>query len=149
MPISVYPYKKFRFKVEIDEMEAFSCAEVSGTDASIDVIEYREGDFNILTPIKLPGLVKYSNITFKWGMIDSVEMHDWLTTISDGTSETPRRTVTITLLNETGSPASSWQLTNAWPCKYTGPDFNASASDVAFESIELAHEGMRRISVAG
>ncbi|MEG2143848.1 MAG: phage tail protein [Oscillospiraceae bacterium] len=33
---------------------------------------------------------------------------------------------------------------NAWPCKYTAPDFNATSSEIAFESVELAFEEMKR-----
>lgn len=53
-----YPHGKFRYKVEIDGLAAGGFSEVSGFDASIDVIEYREGDMTATTPIKLPGLKK-------------------------------------------------------------------------------------------
>ena len=33
-----------------------------------------------------------------------------------------------------------WVLTNAWVTKYSGPDLNASASEVAVETVELAYE---------
>ena len=31
---------------------------------------------------------------------------------------------------------------NAWPVKIEGPSLNASANEVAIESLELAHEGL-------
>jgi phage tail-like protein len=33
-----------------------------------------------------------------------------------------------------------WVLTNAWVTKYTAPDLNASQSEVAIETVELAYE---------
>ena len=39
-----YPFKKYNYKVEIDGITEASFSEVSGFDASIDVIEYRTGD---------------------------------------------------------------------------------------------------------
>ena len=33
-----------------------------------------------------------------------------------------------------------WVLSNAWVTKYTAPDLNATASEVAIESVELAYE---------
>ena len=60
--------------------------------------------------------------------------------------EVQRKTLTLTLLNDTQAPAASWQIINAWPTKYTAPDFNATASEIAIESIEIAHEGMTRVS---
>lgn len=138
-----YPYAKFRYTVEIDGIEAGGFSEVSGFDASIDVIEYREGDM-IDTPLKLPGLKKYGNITLKQGVTDSMVIYEWLNSGVEG--EVERKTVTITLLDATGAATASWQVINAWPTKYTAPDFNASSSEVAIETLEIAHEGMTRVS---
>ncbi len=141
MAESKHPYRNFRFRVEVDGLEAGNFSEVTGFDASIDVIEYREGT-DVITPRKLPGLIKYGNITLKWGAADTMVLYDWLIDISEGTVE--RKTITITHIDEAGDDAASWQLINAWPMKYTAPDFNALGSEVAFESIELAHEGLTR-----
>ena len=138
-----YPHRKFNYKVEIDGLEAGGFSEVTGFDASIDVIEYREGDMT-QTPLKIPGLKKYGNITLKQGLVDSMVLYEWMTAGLEGDLE--RKTLTITLLDIAGSPAASWQIINAWPVKYTAPDFNATSSEVAIESLEIAHEGMTRVS---
>ena len=138
-----YPHGKFNYKVEIDGLEAGGFSEVTGFDASIDVIEYREGDMT-QTPLKIPGLKKYGNITLKQGLVDSMVLYEWMTAALEGDVE--RKTLTITLLDIAGSPAASWQIINAWPVKYTAPDFNATSSEVAIESLEIAHEGMTRVS---
>ena len=138
-----YPHGKFNYKVEIDGLEAGGFSEVTGFDASIDVIEYREGDMT-QTPLKIPGLKKYGNITLKQGLVDSMVLYEWMKAGLEGDVE--RKTLTITLLDIAGSPAASWQIINAWPVKYTAPDFNATSSEVAIESLEIAHEGMTRVS---
>ena len=137
------PYGKFRYKVEIDGLEAGGFSEASGFDPSIDVIEYREGDM-VQTPMKLPGLKKYGNITLKQGVADSMVMYEWMIAGVEG--EVERKTITITILDETETATASWQVINAWPAKYTAPDFNATASEVAIETLEIAHEGMTRVS---
>ena len=137
------PYGKFRYKVEIDGLEAGGFSEAPGFDASIDVIEYREGDM-VQTPLKLPGLKKYGNITLKQGVADSMVMYEWMIAGVEG--EVERKTITITILDETETATASWQVINAWPAKYTAPDFNATSSEVAIESLEIAHEGMTRVS---
>ena len=48
-----YPHTRFRYKVEIEGLDAGGFSEVTGFDASIDVIEYREGD-KVTTPQKIP-----------------------------------------------------------------------------------------------
>ena len=136
------PYRNFRFRLEIDGLDAGSFSEVSGFDATIDVVEYRAGDDPAITPTKLPGLIKYGNITLKWGSSETMVLYDWLIDITEGTIE--KKTVTLTALDEEGSPAASWRCINAWPVKYTAPDFNGTSSEVAIETIELAHEGMTR-----
>jgi phage tail-like protein len=36
----------------------------------------------------------------------------------------------------------TWKLANAWPTKITGTDLKSDASEVAVETLELAHEGL-------
>lgn len=141
--MAAYPYGRFRYKVEIDGLEAGGFSEVTGFDASTDVREYREGDM-VQTPMKIPGLKKYGNITLKKGLADSGALYDWM--IAGVNGDVKRKTITITLLNATEAAVASWRAINAWPVKYTGPDFNAISSEVAVESLEIAHEGMTRES---
>ena len=76
------------------------------------------------------------------GLSETMVLYDWLIDITEGTIE--KKTVTLTALDEEGSPAASWRCINAWPVKYTAPDFNGTSSEVAIETIELAHEGLTR-----
>ena len=138
-----YPHGRFRYKVEIDGLEAGGFSEVTGIDASVDVMEYREGDM-VQTPMKIPGLKKYGNITLKQGLADSMVLYECIAEGVNGAVQ--RKTITITLLDEEETPAASWQVINAWPTKYTAPDFNATSSEVAIETLEIAHEGMTRVS---
>ncbi|UFJ38956.1 phage tail protein [Brevibacillus humidisoli] len=135
------PYRKFRFRVEVDGIQQAGFSEVSGFDASIDVVEYREGNEPI-TPRKLPGLAKYGNVTLKWGVTDSMDMYNWMQECIQG--KVQRKTITIIAINEEGSDVATWQVREAWPAKYTAPDFNGTASEVAIELLEMAHEGMTR-----
>ena len=141
--MATYPYGKFRYTVEIDGITAGGFSEVTGFDASIDVMEYREGDM-VQTPMKIPGLKKYGNITLKKGLADSIALYEWLD--KGVTGEVERKTITVTLLDATENAVASWRVINAWPVKYTGPDFNAPSSEVAVETLEVAHEGMTRES---
>ncbi len=33
-----------------------------------------------------------------------------------------------------------WNFSRAWPCKYTGPRFNAANNEIAMESVEFCVE---------
>ncbi|MFT5846156.1 phage tail protein [Psychroserpens sp.] len=51
-----------------------------------------------------------------------------------------RRTITIRLLDESGSVAMQWQVNNAWPTKITSTDLKSDGNEVAVDTIEIAHE---------
>lgn len=144
-----YPFKKYNYKVEIKGITEASFSEVSGFDASIDVIEYREGDEGVNYSRKMNGLTKFGNVTLKWGMTSSVSFYEWVMDVSSGKAlgEDRNKDITITLFDDDGETALAvWNLYNAWPSKYTAPDFNASSSEIAFESVEIVYENMERES---
>lgn len=145
MALEQYPFKNYRFKVEIEGVMVAGFNEVTGFDATIDVIEYREGDAPLNTPRKQPGLVKYSNITFKRGVIDETEFFTWIEEVYSG--NLTRKTIVVNLHDDSDAIVASWQIVNAWPAKYTGPDLNGMGAEVAVESIEFAHEGLSRLAV--
>ncbi|MGG1513800.1 phage tail protein [Paenibacillus oryzisoli] len=135
------PYRNFRFRVEVEGIQQAGFSDVSGFDASLAVIEYREGNETI-TARKLPGLAKYGNISLKWGVTDSMDMYNWLSESIQG--KISRKTVTIIAINEEGADVATWQVIEAWPTKYSAPSFKGTGNEVAIESLELAHEGMTR-----
>lgn len=137
------PYSNFNFMVELDGINRGYFHEVSGLDSSIDVIEHREGGQNI-TPGKYPGQVKYSNVTLKWGMAEDTELYDWHRRWIDGDPAAERKSGSIVLLDRQGQEKARWNFFNAWPTKWTGPGFNAEGNDIAIETLELAHEGVKR-----
>ena len=149
-----YPLTKMNFVVSIGEGGGNSAAfsEVTRIDASVDVIEFRQGNSHSLAPVKIQGLVKHGNISLKVGYIRSSEFKQWIIDCdSERRKEPPRKDVSIelidigegapeTLVDSVDSAGVVWVLTNAWVTKYSGPDLNASASEVAVETVELAYE---------
>ena len=68
------------------------------------------------------------------------EFWDWFNQIKMNTIE--RVPVTISLLDEAGSPTMVWTLANAWPTRITATDLRSDGNEVAVETIEIAHEGI-------
>jgi phage tail-like protein len=54
-----------------------------------------------------------------------------------------RSSITINLLDESNSVAMTWTLTNAFPSKITVTDMKSDANEVAVETMELTHEGLK------
>ena len=56
-----YPLTKMNFVVTVDSISGFAAfSEVTGVDATVDVIEFRQGNAGSLAPVKIPGLVTVS-----------------------------------------------------------------------------------------
>jgi phage tail-like protein len=137
-----WPLPKFYFTVDIDDVGTdLPFHEVSGLDIDTQVVEYRAGNSNHFSTVRMPGIAKSGNVTLKKGIFakDS-KFFDWLAKIERNTIK--RATVTIKLLDESGAPTMVWTLANAWPTKITSSDLNAEGNEVAVESIEVAHEGL-------
>jgi phage tail-like protein len=134
------PYPGHNFRVEIDGIAVASFAEVTGLESETAVIEYRTGDSKTSSPLKLPGLTKYANLVLRRGMTGDLALWQWRKAIVDGNVD--RRNGQIVLLDESRADVMRWRFRNGWPCKWVGPTLDAQASEVAIETLEIAHEGL-------
>jgi len=137
------PYKNFRFLVEIDGITQAGFREVTIPDTAQDPIEYREGN-EAITVRKLPGLIKYGNVTLKWGITDSLDLYNWRKDVEDGKIKDARKNMAVVVLNDEANSVTRWEFSQAWPTRYDAPDLNATGNEIAIETLEIAHEGMKR-----
>jgi len=117
--------------------------EVTGLDASLITEDYLEGGVNTYTH-KFPTRIAYGNITLKRGITLSEDLWNWHYSFVQGKGK--RRDGMIFLQNELKIPVKTWIFKRALPLKWVGPAFNASASAIAIESLELTHEGVDLLS---
>jgi len=134
------PYGAFNFVVEIDGLTVAGFSECSGLSAETSVIEYREGSDRGGVR-KMPGLTKYANIVLRHGMTVSRELWQWHQAVASGSPS--RRSGKITLLDEARTPVASFRFVEGWVARYEGPALKASGNEVAIETIEIAHEGLK------
>ena len=133
------PLPVFHFSVDWGGTK-FAFSEVTGLNIEAQVIEYRDGLSPEYSMAKMPGLVKYGNITLKRGVVQGDnEFYDWYNQIKLNKPE--RRDVIISLLNENHEPVMTWKVKGAWPTKITSPDLKANGNEVAIEQMEIAHNG--------
>ena len=137
------PYQNFRFLVEIDGITQAGFREVTIPDTAQDPIEYREGN-EAITVRKLPGLIKYGNVTLKWGITDSLDLYNWRKDVEDGKIKDARKNMAVVVLDDEANPVTRWEFSQAWPTRYDAPDLNATGNEIAIETLEIAHEGMKR-----
>jgi len=133
------PFNNYRFIVQIDGINA-GFSEVIGLETESKPIEYREGGDHIVR--KLIGLPRYGNVTLKRGVTVTNELQKWHRNILNGQND--RRNGSISLLDESGGPAVTWKIFNAWPTKWEGPDLNARGNEVAIETLVLCIDRLER-----
>src|SRR5512132_1704807 len=129
--------------ITFDGMPTGYFRSVSGLSMEIDVVEFREGGENGAVH-KIPGRVKYPNIVLKQGFIGASELQKWAFRIAAGQFEHKNGTIVISDLQQ--HVVATYTITNAWPAKWEGPDFDATKNELAIETIEIAHEGLRQIT---
>ena len=117
------PFRGYKFKVEVGGITRAGFREASGLDSAQDPVEYRA-------------------ISLKRGVTNDAELWAWRKKSIDGTVE--RKNGSIVLYDDTGKEKARWNFADGWPTKWTGPTFNATGNEVAIETLEIAHEGIKK-----
>jgi len=129
-----------------------SFSEVSGLEISMDVEEYSAGGFNEAV-LRFPGRTKQTNLVFKRGVLakrdpmDSSDLWTWVEAYLDGHGV--RKDGIIVLHDGAGKPTLTWSFRRGLPLRWSGPSLHAQRGEVAMESIEVAHEGLRLVRSGG
>lgn len=159
----VYPWTNMSFLVTVDTISATAAfSEASGMDASVEAIEFRQGNSGSFSPIKVPGLVKHGEVTLRYGYTESNAFRDWarICTSDRRGQKMPRHDVKIELLNTTegigkdntitkGVSSNQYILRNAWISRYTAPEMNALQSEIAIEVVEISFERLELPGAGG
>jgi phage tail-like protein len=141
-----YPVPRFHFQVDWGGAK-ISFTEVTGLVMEREKIEYRHSDSKDFNKIAMPGLVKNNNITMKRGKFEGdFDYNAWLEDVANERVE-GRRDVIVRLLNEKHVPVAAWSAVRCFPVKITAPDLKSDANEIAVESIEVAHEGLKLMKV--
>jgi phage tail-like protein len=135
------------FLFEVDGETIGHFMEVSGLSAEVTVENVEEGGENGFTH-RLPGRMTWPNITLKRGVTQSDNLLTWFNKSSGEQFASSNNTLTrssaaITLLGPNNARLRSWNFIDAFPVKWTGPEFAASSTNAATESLEIAHHGFR------
>ncbi len=134
------PHLGLRFWIQIDNVEIAGFSDCSGFSIETETFEYAEGGLNTHTH-KLPVRTKYTNITLKRGLDPGQDLHRWYMQTLDG--NTKRRNISIIVYGpKPNERVRQWDLMDAYPVKWVGPDLKTDAGAVAIETLEFAHNGI-------
>ena len=83
----------------------------------------------------------FATVILRRALGRSTELYEWRRRIAAGDDD--RRPVTIHQLSApAGAIVNSWRLDRAWPCRWSGPSFDAVTSGIAYEELELAFDDL-------
>ena len=137
------PFLGFHFVVEVEGLVVGGFSEVDGLQIEIEVQEYREGGLNEYMHRRAGPTKHPANLVLKKGLTDVKTLWNWYWDVVQGKVE--RKNISVLLLDEDGNELVRWNFEQACPVKWTGPQFRASANEVAVESVELVHHGFTRV----
>jgi len=136
------PGVAFRFKVELDGLLIADFSEVSGLEAETEVKVVREGGVNDYEHHFIT-IRKYPPLVLKRGFTNTTQLWDWYEENAAGRLQ--RKNGSIILLDASGQESCRWSFLESYPVKWVGPQLRASASEVAIESLEIVHRGIKVI----
>jgi len=139
MPEKPEAYASCRFYVMFGNEPQGVFTEVSGLQVEMDVMDYQEGGNNGFVH-RLPGIIKVSNITLKYGLMKNNDFYKWFMEIASGKFSS--RNLSIVMYDTDGKELMRWNFLHAYPVKWIGPQFRSTEATAAIETLELAHEGM-------
>ncbi|MGH9139852.1 MAG: phage tail protein [Vicinamibacterales bacterium] len=84
---------------------------------------------------------RFATLVLRRALTTSSELYDWRRTVASGKDD--RRDVTIRQLSAPGGKVvNAWRLSRAWPCRWSGPAFDAMSNAIAYEELELSFDDL-------
>jgi phage tail-like protein len=123
----------FRFVVDVEGERQGAFTECSLPSVEWEVEELKEGGLNTYTH-QLPGRRKSARLSLKNGVGKSQLLQWYLDAVSAVVSRKP---VTVTLLDLTHQPLMVWNIQDAYPIKWTGPQLKSDGNTIAIQTLEL------------
>jgi phage tail-like protein len=140
------PLLGFNFAIEVGGAVTGYFTEVSGLGSENEIIEQKVvSDKGVEVVMKIPGRLKWGDITLKRGITASMDMWDWRQLVVDGKVKDSRRNGSIVMLDREAKEVVRWNFVNAWPLKISGPSPKSDSNDISIEELTIAHESITRV----
>lgn len=141
------PLVGFHFAVDVQGVITGYFTECSGLGSEHEVIEHKvvtEKGQEVVK--KIPGRLKWEDITLKRGITSSMDAWDWRKQVEDGDVEGARRDGSIIMYDQQLSEVARWNFERAWPVKISGPQPKSDSNEIGIEEFVLTHEYIARVA---
>ena len=139
------PLVSFNFKLELDSLqEDASFTEISGMGSETETAEQKVVSNGLEVILKVPGRLKWGDITLKRGITSNMDLWDWRKKIEDGDVKGARTNGSVVMMDQQGNDVARWDFENAWPSKISGPAVKSDGNDFGIEEMTVVHEYIKR-----
>jgi phage tail-like protein len=120
---------------------------VSGIRYETESVPVRAGGANDTT-FNLVGATKWSPLVFKQGFTNSSGLLAWREQwMSQRPGNMTRTGGSIIQLNTALQPSAQWNFVNGWPSKWEIGEFAADKNELAIETLEICHDGIKYVKL--
>jgi phage tail-like protein len=139
------PLLGFNFALDLSGAVKGYFTEVSGIGSENEVIEQKVvSGKGIEVILRIPGRLKWGDITLKRGITSSMELWDWRKKVEEGKVKDARKNGSIVMFDRELKEVARWNFVNAWPSKITGPSPKADSNEIGIEELTIVHEHIER-----
>lgn len=139
------PLIGFHYAIDVSGAIRGYFTECSGIGSEHEVVEHKVVDDKGRERVmKIPGRLKWENITLKRGITDNMDIWNWREQVVQGKVDDARRNGSIIMFDQSLTEVARWNFENAWPVKVSGPAVKADSNEFGIEELVLTHEGLYR-----
>ena len=140
------PLVGFHFGIEISGVVSGFFTECSGLGSEQEVIEHKVVSENGQEVVmKIPGRLKWENITLKRGITSNMDIWKWRKDVEDGNVDSARYNGSVVMYDQHLKEVARWNFEKAWPVKVSGPQPKADSNEIGVEELTIAHEYIVRV----
>jgi phage tail-like protein len=132
------------FAIQVQGVSGFF-SEVSGLGSETEVFEQKVVKQGVQHILKIPGRLKWGDITLKRGITTNLAVWEWRELVEQGDMKKARKSGQIIIFDSTLTPLARWQFKNAWPSKVTARSLDAESNEFGIEELTLTHESLKRV----
>jgi phage tail-like protein len=135
------PLIGFMFALDIQGQVTGYFTEVSGIGSESEVAEQKVvTEKGVQVVLKIPGRLKWGDITLKRGITSSMDIWKWRKMVEDGDVKGARKNGSIIMFDQSLKPVAQWDFKNAWPSKVSGPAPKSDSNEMVAEELTIVHE---------
>jgi phage tail-like protein len=140
------PLLGFNFALDVGGSIKGYFTEVAGVGSENEVVEHKVvNDKGVEVILRIPGRLKWGDITLKRGITSSMDLWDWRKKVEDGKVKDARKNGSIVMFDRELKEAARWNFVNAWPSKISGPSPKADSNEIGVEELTIVHEHITRV----